>query len=531
MKISILLLIMSVISQITYANTASIKPKVTDATIYLDRALVNSTAQVSLDKGSNYITITGLSDYTDESSIQIALDKRAQLISMTPVINHLSEEQGKSPEIDKLKQRQKKLNQEILLSNYELQALNAQLNIIEKNAVMGNEQSRNIDQIKALARFVQEQSLSINTKKIDQTAKKENLEKELAKIEKQLQEETASSRLLRKELILEIEAREAHQCAINLSYILYNVSWKPCYDIRANANHQGIEIVYKAEITQRSGMPWEHVKLTLSSFRPRSNQNRPILAPQYVGTQKPELMVRGGLNHSEILVNAYQMTTARQKDEFIANEIMEAPAVEAMSQVGLIFELSGSKSLPSSNKAQTVSLKSQKTSAQYIHHVVPKLSTDVYLLANIEDWQNLNLLYGQAHIYYDNNYMGTTTIDPNFTKNEFPVSLGVDERIVVKRKEIKDYDSKQAFKKNSRLYHYETILKNNSTQDIKIEILDQLPQSSENTIEVNPVELSGATPDQYGTLLWTKELARGKESTLVLKYNIQYPKGQALYFR
>ncbi len=526
-------MVLIMLSTLAFSNSFShsVNTKVDKATIYLNRALVNSTASVQLNKGLNQVTIMGLSAYTNDNTYEIKLGNKAQMVSMTPSVNYLNEEQEVSPKIKKLKKRKEEIQQEINQIDNLIESLTEQMNVISKNTLMGQDQSRTPESITALASFVQKETVRIKSLQVHEKNKQELLQKELQKIEKQLNEERAIANLLCKELVLEIEAKETHLCLISLNYILGNVYWIPSYDIRANADQKSVEIVYKAEVVQASGMHWENVQLSLSSFRPRSNQNRPILSPERVGSQMPNEIEKEDLKIKAVS-NSFQMLRDKVHVEEKAEAIMETNFVMVdMNQVGLVYDLSSPKSLPSSTKAQTITLQNRNVEAKYRHHVVPKITTDVYLLANIQNWQDLSLLYGKAQIYYENSYMGTTIIDPNYTKAEFPISLGVDERIVAERRDVKDYENEQILRKTDKLYHFEIKIKNNSHQAIKLEVLDQLPLSNKNNVEVTPLNTSGVTADDNGTLLWVRDVESGKEENITLKYSIKYPKGEELYFK
>ena len=53
--------------------------------------------------------------------------------------------------------------------------------------------------------------------------------------------------------------------------------------------------------------------------------------------------------------------------------------------------------------------------ANYKHYAVPKMDKDPYLLAEIADWEKLNLLPSDANIIVEGTYVGKSFIDPNST--------------------------------------------------------------------------------------------------------------------
>ena len=61
------------------------------------------------------------------------------------------------------------------------------------------------------------------------------------------------------------------------------------YDIRVNSKTNKVKLVYKASITQTTGIDWAKTKLTLSTGTPNFGVAAPILSPWYLQLYVPEL--------------------------------------------------------------------------------------------------------------------------------------------------------------------------------------------------------------------------------------------------
>ena len=80
-------------------------------------------------------------------------------------------------------------------------------------------------------------------------------------------------------------------------------------------------------------------------------------------------------------------------------------------------------------------------------------------------------------------------------------------------------------------YAYEIKVRNNSGDTITLEILDQIPITQNNKIEVVEVETAGGDLDENtGSILWKEEIARGQGKTIVFSYKVKYPKEMELQF-
>jgi TonB-dependent SusC/RagA subfamily outer membrane receptor len=97
--------------------------------------------------------------------------------------------------------------------------------------------------------------------------------------------------------------------------------------------------------------------------------------------------------------------------------------------------------VPTNGKQQIATLKEAGIDGLYKFYAVPKLDKDAFLLAEISDWEKLNLLPGEANIIFEGTYVGKSFIDPNSTNDTLNLTLGKDKRVVVKREKLADFSS------------------------------------------------------------------------------------------
>ncbi len=69
---------------------------------------------------------------------------------------------------------------------------------------------------------------------------------------------------------------------LEINYITNTASWTPFYDLRAESVKDPINMMYKAQVVQNSGIDWKKVKLTLSSGNPNQNNQAPILGAWFL---------------------------------------------------------------------------------------------------------------------------------------------------------------------------------------------------------------------------------------------------------
>jgi uncharacterized protein (TIGR02231 family) len=197
-----------------------------------------------------------------------------------------------------------------------------------------------------------------------------------------------------------------------------------------------------------------------------------------------------------------------------------------ITQLSSEFEIKDPYTIPSDNKPYLVDVVKYQLPATYKHFAVPKLDKDVFLLAQITGWEDLNLVQGPANIYFNGSYVGESVIQTNNVKDTLDISLGRDRKVVFTRVKQKDYKSTQFMgSKRKETLAYQMVVKNNRKAPINIEILDQLPISQNSEIEVETIETSNATSNtNTGECKWKFVIQPDKSEIIKLIFAIKYPK-------
>ena len=213
------------------------------------------------------------------------------------------------------------------------------------------------------------------------------------------------------------------------------------------------------------------------------------------------------------------VTTKGMSDYIVSEENM-------LSQT---FSIDLPYTIPGDGKEQNIELQTQNIAAEYQYYCAPKLSAETFLLAEIPNWEKLNLLSGKASITYDGTYIGETVINASSTQEKLSLTLGVDKRIAVKRELLKDFSSTKFFGSNvKRVYAYKLTVKNNRNIPVKFVLKEQYPQSTTKEIEAVWLKNETTNPDfvkeDVGVVTWEQELAAGATKEYKFSYSIQYPK-------
>jgi hypothetical protein len=206
------------------------------------------------------------------------------------------------------------------------------------------------------------------------------------------------------------------------------------------------------------------------------------------------------------------------------------PVTKVENATSVEFEIKTPYTIPSENKNTTVAMEHYSLPAEYEYYCAPKADKDVFLLANISDWEQYNLLEGEANIFFESTFVGKTILDVRYVSDTLNISLGRDKSVTVQREKVKDYTSKKFFgSKAETTRDWKITVKNNKSQPINMILFDQIPVSTVQEIEVTPEQLSGGELNkELGEVKWKFILPSAKKNELELMYKVKYPKDRAL---
>jgi hypothetical protein len=206
------------------------------------------------------------------------------------------------------------------------------------------------------------------------------------------------------------------------------------------------------------------------------------------------------------------------------------PVIQIENTTSVEFEIKTPYTILSENKNTTIEMERYSLPAEYEYYCVPKVDKDAFLLANVSDWEQYNLLEGEANIFFENTFIGKTILDVRYVSDTLNISLGRDKNVSVQREKVKEYTTQKFLgSKAETTRDWKLIVKNNKRQPISMVLFDQIPVSTTQEIEVIPELLSDGELDKdNGEVKWKFTLPPTQKSEWELKYKVKYPKGRTL---
>lgn len=507
----------------------AVDSKITAVTVFLAKAQVNREVKTRLDGGKVSLVVTGLSSMLDPASIQASGKGSFVILGISHRQNFLGELTMSKPMkiiADSIEHYQRQLS----LEQSQKEILNKEEQMLLSNQrIGGTNQNLTVAELKAMADFYRSRLGEIVTTRMKEDEKIKKIQIRITKLQQQLHAQNDLYSRNSSEIVISVSSEGATSADLDVSYVVSNAGWSPIYDLRAVNTKSPVQLGYKANVFQGTGEEWKNVKLKLSTANPNMSGLKPELLTwtldfyQPVTYQYNERRVRAT---APALMRSAEGAADKAAEEAAPAETVSDYVSTIQTSLNTEFDISIPYTVLSAAKPTVVDIRNFEMKAAYEYSVAPKLDQDAFLVAKATGWEEFNLLPGEANIFFEGTFVSKTFIDPNNIKDTLSVSLGRDQRVVVKRKKLKDLTSKKLIGTNQReSYAWEISVRNTKTEPIKIVVEDQIPVTQNAQIEVMPVDLGGAKFDIVtGKLTWLLNVQPSETKKVVYKFDVKYPK-------
>ena len=519
--------------------------KVKSATVYFNAAEISQTTNVNLPLGTSEIVIKNVAVDLNENSVQIGAPASVTVLSVQFTNDYVSEYEIdlKSPALKRVKDSIVLVQKEILKVVNAKNAENKTLTLLDKNQqVSGVNSGLNVMELMKMVDYYKAKQTEIANTINSLTEKEQKLNETLQKLNNKLEVDTSKEEKTSSgKLIVQVMNNLAGAVPLDITYLSNNASWTPFYDLRTESVTAPINMMYKAQVIQNTGIDWKKVKLTLSSGIPNQNNEAPLLSSWFLNYRTndrlQEVVVAGYGSKRKGVANQLQGSVAGiqiGKEEMNAQPIMIAESsvsdytTVSENQLNISFDIDIPYDILSNGKAHSVSLKEIKLPASYKFYAVPKAEKDAFLLAQIADYSKYNLLRGEANIIFEGMYVGKTFIEPNQTSDTLSLSMGRDKKVTIKREKVVDQSgTKFLSSKKEQTFTFDITLRNNKKEAIEMLLKDQYPLSSNKDIEIELLQSDHAKVNlETGVLTWQLQMKPNETKKIRISYKVRYPKAE-----
>ena len=195
------------------------------------------------------------------------------------------------------------------------------------------------------------------------------------------------------------------------------------------------------------------------------------------------------------------------------------------------FQIDLPYDIKSNNEQHMVLIKNMNIPAQYRYYTIPKLDQQAYLIAELTNLSDLQLVPAQANIFFDGSYIGETYLNPSQLDDTVNFSLGKDPNIIVRRTLMKDECKERIVgsnKEQTKAYNIE--IRNLKSAPVEIIVLDQIPITTNPEIEIIVLDKDRAMhTEKSGNLEWKLKIKPKEKENINFRYRVKHNKDMQIF--
>lgn len=521
--------------------------RIDGVTVFPDGAMVTRLADVTLPAGNSTLLIKGLPTVLDPASVRVEATADGAL-AIGAVETRLSPGDAK-PVLDAaLEARITSLKDDSEKIAARLDALDIKRKSIvhfsEANPTGNGKDDKGIDPAnwKSAWDVVGDELTRVNEDIRVARGKRTELTEQIAALE-QARPATAKPGAPKRDIAVAVAAGGALKATLTVVYRVSQAAWMPRYDAKldtgAKDRKPSLELVRRAEVTQRTGEDWDEATIAVSTVRTQGGTAAPDVTPMIVSFAEDfyaAARAAGAVDKSARLKAA---PPAMSMAPAPAAPIAAEPAREAAKPVFATlesgafqasFKVPGRVSVPRDGSPKTFALSSTTLPPELIARISPALDQTAYLDISFTQNEDAPLLPGEVNIQRDGIFVGKGRFPLVAPGDKATLGVGSDHRIKVARVPLRQKDNEPGWINSSRsqVTEFKTSIRNLHEAPIHVTVTDRIPVSDVNQITVEPLATNTAATDKSvadkrGVSAWTFDLAANENKDIRFGWRLKWP--------
>jgi len=351
------------------------------------------------------------------------------------------------------------------------------------------------------------------------------------------------------DLRVELVDTSGAPASLSAEYLVPNAGWTPAYDLRTPKDLSKVELVYRADVRQRTGEDWNDVELLLSTAEPRRGAAgpEPRLETLALGGQPGSAGWFLGDGYADRKEVSSRKQHVSQEDEN-ADGLPLEPTEILVEGLSVRYRLPRRETVESRPEASTVLIGRADLAVSPEHVVVPELDETVWLRGRSRNTSPWVLLPGRASVYFGNDFLGQASLRAVQPGEELVLHLGADPGLAVTRTVLKDeveaagmFSSRETLHRKVR-FEVRNLGGFSPARDgiVNVTVHESIPRATDERVKVSieraePKPAQGtrwdALRDEQSVESWVLRVPRGETRTIDLVTEIAYPEDLRLTFR
>jgi uncharacterized protein (TIGR02231 family) len=538
-RLSVFTLVFLLGASLSFAQE-TVTSHIKEVTLFSNQALVKREATAKLHEGLNEILIELQAFRVDRDSVSAKVFGEGEIYSVQFKEVFLKESpQGRIKALEQKIRELKRskrivLDEQVVLGKRE-KFLSSIIDFSKTQVPRDIKTSfPKIEDLEKTLTFLSNNFQTINTKKQSLDAQIEEIEKEIRVLEKELAALKRPLQNAKRVVEIMFLSKKEQNAKIEASYLVYDAHWHPFYKVDVPLHLEDVDLTMFSSINQRTGEDWNKISLSISNVIPLKGVALPTPRSWILDVARPRQKVARPSRRAP----AAERTLKESMD--VAADEGEAKFVQAQrKELPLSFEYKMPQTLniESRDKETLLPIFSKTLKGEFVYFSVPKISPLTFLVCSTN--ADKELLSGALHVHFGGRFIGKTILTEKKPGEAFKMSLGADREVKVKREKIKDkvketYFGKIGRKTVVRDLAFKITAENIKEKPIKIKILDSIPVSRTDRIEVKDLKITPEPAeknyqDQEGVLLWEFELKPGDKQEIHIEFVVTYPKDAPIF--
>jgi len=324
-----------------------------------------------------------------------------------------------------------------------------------------------------------------------------------------------------------LDAKASTEVELEITYQLGYAGWSPTYDVDIGEKKASLKRI--AMIYNNSLEDWTDIGLVVSTA-----SARPVAAvkatPYYVNVAMPVTSAStgigfGGLRTESADEGLYEMEEAADLDGIADMREVYSTATETLSGT-VIYNVPGEVTIPSDNDPHPMTLTEEEFESRKLYYWNAAAMNEVVAQDEIVNGDSV-ILPGNVKVYAQGEFIGETTLDTIAPREKF--RLGTRSAYDVKaEKKLVAKDTEKAGLtrgKRRRDYEYRLELKSFSKNEIEMKVVDVIPRSSSEKVEIELGNVSHQFKKfELGILEWEIKLQPQDEIKIEYGYVVSWEK-------
>lgn len=553
MKKSVIVLMAAAAVVMTGAGNAfstdiAAESEIREVTVFPDSAIVSRVAKLELPAGEHRVIFSGIVPEITENSVRAYAAGGAEYKLHGAQVEKQYLEDAAAENVKRLKDEIEKVEDEIKMQDYISATLKSDREFIESISLYSKDQMPKelltkipqVSELDGILKFIDSKYRDNYALVIEGDRKSRELNRKLGALRSELDQISGNAKKTKSSIVVTLDVTKPGALELKISYGVNQASWQPVYDARADLEANKIELVSYAVVKQTTGEEWADARMTMSTAKPDIGGRLPEIKPWFLKPFMPprpaqEWATTGrAMAKSAALLESRDMDLMRDEVNIVAAPAKEVYAAPKETGIAVSYILPQPATIKSDGTDHRFPISTQSLDAEFSYSAYPRVSNSAYLGSKVENAKGLQLLAGVVSIFFQGDYVGTSSIDNIGPGEKFDLYLGADENVKVKREQVsKKVDDVWVANipspNKTTVFTYKITAENYKQKKIKLNIFDSMPVSEADKIKV---KIDAVRPEatemdwkgRKGVWRWELGLEPKDKKEIVYTFSVENPR-------